>query len=104
MPAAKMKQVLQLTRLSGPGPPISYMNESQDRINAAVSWPISQRSYKLLWRRMRERHTGEADYAVFIDVPLLVAEELAARAGGGLQERVEGRRAAPLEVVAVFLH
>src|ERR1043166_6268394 len=50
-----------------------------------------------------ELHAGEADDALLVDVPLLVAQQAPARRGHGLQERVERSRAAPLQIVLVLL-
>src|SRR5262249_25868233 len=54
-------------------------------------------------RSAAERHGAEADDAGVVDVPLLVVQELAARAGGDALGGVERRRAAPLELVVAAL-
>src|SRR6185369_14597001 len=46
-----------------------------------------------------EGERREGDDAGVVDVPLLVAQQIAAHAGHRAQERVERGRAAPLEVV-----
>src|SRR5438309_154291 len=51
-----------------------------------------------------ETHSREAYDARRVDVPLLIVQQLAARARRRLQESIEGRRAAPLQVVVVFAH
>src|ERR1039458_2787867 len=49
--------------------------------------------------RLPEAYAREAHHAVVVDVPLLVLQQFAARFRGRLQERVEGRRPAPLQIV-----
>jgi hypothetical protein len=51
-----------------------------------------------------ESHTGEAYYARFVDVPLLVTQEFAASLRDGFEERIDGSGTAPLQVVMIFLH
>src|SRR5277367_5462651 len=46
----------------------------------------------------------ETDDALFIDVPLLVLEQVSASLRSRPQERVDRGGAAPLQVIAVFLH
>src|SRR5580658_8724297 len=54
--------------------------------------------------RFRKRHPREADHALRIDIPLLVAQQFAARAGQGFQEGVERRGAAPFQIVVIRPH
>src|ERR1700683_2947717 len=54
--------------------------------------------------RFGKRHPREAHHASRIDVPLLVAQQFAARSRQGFQKSVERRGAAPFQVVVVLLH
>src|SRR5215831_18868350 len=49
-----------------------------------------------------ERHPCEAHDALLVDIPLLVAQQFAARVRRGLEEGVKGRRAAPFQIVTVL--
>src|ERR1022692_4903518 len=53
--------------------------------------------------RFGERHPREAHHAPRIDVPLLVAQQFAARSRQGFQKGVERRGAAPFQIVVVLL-
>src|ERR1035438_7287629 len=54
--------------------------------------------------RFGKRYPREADHALRIDVPLLVAQQLAARARQGFQKSVERRGPALFQIVALLLH
>ena len=51
-----------------------------------------------------EFDSGEADHALLVYVPLIVLEQLAARAGNGLEEGINWRRSAPVEIVVILPH
>ena len=54
--------------------------------------------------RLAEAHARKAHHAVLVDVPLLVLQQFAARLRSRLQERVERRRPAPLQIVLPLAH
>src|SRR5690242_3219972 len=69
-------------------------------IKQASSWSLSAR----LGRVLVESKAREAHHAAIVDIPLLVVQQAAAGLRRGLQERVNRRGAAPLQVVVVFAH
>src|SRR5271166_125051 len=58
---------------------------------------------RLLPRR-RKLQRRETDYAPRVDVPLLIAAQSAMHLRRALQERVERRRPAPVQIVFSLLH
>src|SRR5579862_5905454 len=63
-----------------------------------------RRSIRFFLSHGGERHSGEADYALWIDVPLLVTQQFSASLRHRFQKRVERRGAAPFQIVLVILH
>src|SRR5271156_5404591 len=54
--------------------------------------------------RFGKRHSREAYHAPRIDVPLLVAQQFAARSGQRFQKSIERRGTAPFQIVVVLPH
>jgi hypothetical protein len=70
-----------------PRPPRGRSALGQPLVRAAKLWPP-------------ELDAGEADHGLLVNVPLLVTQNLALGAGNGLQEGIDGRIAAPAQLIA----
>src|SRR5262249_18614083 len=59
---------------------------------------------QILGVQFRELHSGEADDAAVVDIPLLIVQEFTACFGRGFEEGIKRARPAPLQVVLLFLN